>query len=67
MIKIASLTDRDLGRWVQYVSASGTHQRGRIKSWSKRFIHVVYYCDNRWDEYERFTAASTLPEDISFD
>jgi hypothetical protein len=66
MIPIASLTDADRGQWVVYGGRFGLIERGRIKSWNNRFIHVVYYCDGHWDQWEEYTAASTLPDYLVF-
>jgi hypothetical protein len=65
MINLASLTDRDRGAWVQFIGF-GMRQRGRIKTWNDRFIYVVYCCGGHWKDYEQYTAAPTLPEDLSF-
>jgi hypothetical protein len=67
MIAIASLTDSDRGRWVIYSARPGHAVRGRIKSWSDRFIYVVYHCAEQWDRFSDYTAASTLPEDLEFE
>ena len=68
MIPISSLTESDKGRWVIYHSArSGTIQRGRLKSWRDPFIFVVYRCDDKWEDYERYTARPTSPEDLKFE
>ena len=66
MILLNSLTDQDIGRWVVYTDGMGKKELGKIKSWNKYFIFVVYTCDNQWDRYQEFTGASTRPEDLTF-
>jgi hypothetical protein len=67
MIDIRSLTDADRGRWVEYSARPCSEpERGRIKSWNERFIYVVYRCGGYWDDYQNYTAAPTLPEDLQF-
>jgi hypothetical protein len=67
MILLDSLTDADRGRFVIYSVLPAHVERGRIKTWNDRFIYVVYRCDGRWDDYEQFTAAPTLPENLIFE
>ena len=64
MIPIASLTNADRGEWVLY--RGDLIERGRIKSWDNRFIHVVYHCYGHWDQWEDYTATSILPDDLVF-
>jgi hypothetical protein len=66
MLRIGDLNESDHGKWVEYCSATGQRERGRIKSWGTTFVFVVFHCRDQWDDYERFTAAATLPEDLSF-
>jgi hypothetical protein len=65
-LQIDQLSDKDRGRWVEYCSTTGQRERGRIKSWDRSFVFVVFRCDGRWDEYKNFTASATLPEEILF-
>jgi len=68
MIDINSLKTSDVGRWVEYFPYRGREGReeGRIKSWNDKFVFVVYNCGDRWDEYQNFTAAATLPNELNF-
>jgi hypothetical protein len=67
MIPIASLTANDRGRWVIYSTRLGHIERGRIKSWTDKFIYVVYRCpDDQWDQFADYTAAPTRPEDLEY-
>ena len=55
------------GRWVIYRPRCGQQEkRGRIKSWNKALIHVVYRCSGHWDCFEDYSARPTLPEDLEF-
>ncbi len=63
MIEIKKLTEEDIGKWVEYWPNQET---GRIKSWNTRFIFVVYKCDNDWDNFLNYTAASTHPKALNF-
>jgi hypothetical protein len=65
MIDISSITEADRGRWVIYSKGPRTN-RGRILRWNSRFIFVVFWCNDKWDEYENYTAAATRPEDVCF-
>lgn len=66
MIRIDSLTDKDVGRWVWYTPGFGAMEKGRLKSWNEKSIFVVYSCNQEWGRYKDFTAASTTPEDLQF-
>lgn len=67
MIKIKQLTDADKGRWVTYRATGGDKvELGRIKSWNKTVVFVVYACDDDWDRYKDFTGAATDPDDLEF-
>lgn len=67
VISISSLKSSDVGRWVVYSACSGHVERGRIKSWSDRFIYVVFRCRKDWDAFEQYTAAPTRQEDLEFE
>jgi hypothetical protein len=67
MIPIASLTAADRGRWVIYNAVPCHIERGHIKNWTDQFIYVVFRCpDDQWDNFEDYTAAPTLPQDLEF-
>jgi hypothetical protein len=63
MIELYKLTQADIGKWVYY-KVNGTI--GRIKSWNKRWIFVVYKCDKRWDRYQMYTGCATNPRELEF-
>jgi hypothetical protein len=63
MINIAELSPSDMGRWVKYIP---TGEVGKLKAWSQQSIWVVYYCDGNWDEYARYTALLTKPEQLEW-
>lgn len=68
-INLSLLKESDRGRWVVYKKnskLSGESEEGRIKSWNKVFIFVVYKCNGEWDRYQDFTGQATKPEDLTF-
>lgn len=67
MINIDKLTSVDVGRWVSYCILPPHCDRGRIKSWSKQFVYVVFRCGGNWDDFIDYTAAPTLPEYLDFE
>lgn len=66
MIDIAELRKEDIGRWALYEGSAGEKEKGRIKSWSDKYVFVVYKCDSQWDRFQDFTAAATNPKDLRF-
>ena len=64
MINIKELTKADVGRWVEYQNSYGQIEKGKIKSWNNKYIFVVYHCDDKWDNFQDYTAAATKPEDL---
>ena len=64
MIDITKLTDKDIGKWVIYISGYGKEEKGKLKSWNDKYIFVVYHCANQWDRFQDFTAAATNPRDL---
>jgi hypothetical protein len=67
MIPIASLTPADVGCWVIYSALPSHPERGRIKNWNDRFIYVVYWGAEHWQDFEQYTAAPTLPQHLDFE
>lgn len=65
MISITSLKDSDKGKTVWYKSFDG-YEKGILKSWTDSTIFVVYPGGNdaKKDHWDRYTAASTRPEDL---
>ena len=69
MIDITKLTDRDVGRWVEYnveYNFGSTSEKGRIKSWNDKYIFVVYKCDDNWNGFQNYTGCSTHPRSLNF-
>lgn len=66
MIAINSLSPKDVGRWVTYHPTAHHSEDGRIKSWNAHVIYVVYQCDNKWNDYQQYTAQATSPKDLDF-
>jgi len=65
MIDITALNSASIGAWVEYNDGHGKVERGRIKSFNDEVIFVVYRCDDRWTEFENFTAEATEPRDLT--
>jgi len=68
-IDITKLIDKDIGKRVVYESSGKDKlEEGRIKSWNKKNIFVVYFGNNKdkEDRYQDYTAAATTPEDLVF-
>lgn len=63
-IAISSLSPEHVGRWVRYTPRVGTPEIGRIKSWNKAIIWVVYKCADQWDRFKEFTANATDHKDL---
>lgn len=71
MIKVERLSQKDIGRWVEYRPNYGEPQKGRLKSWReggvyRDIVHVVYKCDEKWDRFSEYAAVPTFPEDLCF-
>jgi hypothetical protein len=66
MINLEQLTEKDIGRFVEYHSYPDNIETGRIKSWNKKWIFVVYNCGGDWIRYRDYTAAATNPKDLQF-
>lgn len=60
------LEPKDIGRWVRYHPIYGYSEDGRIKSWNNKCVFVVYKCDNKWDEFLKYTAEATHPLKLEF-
>ena len=67
MIDINKLKKSDIGKKVVYTNGVGEQEPGIIKSWNDKWIFVVYHCDNNWENYQNYTAASTNPNDLFWD
>jgi len=60
------LTEKDVGRWVMYHGNAGEKEKGRIKTWDDEVIFVVYKCGDNWDRFTDYTAAATVPSQLTF-
>ena len=67
MIDITKLSTADIGRWVTYSVCRSHCDYGRIKSWNKQFVYVVFRCGNDWDNFADYAAAPTLAEHLEFE
>jgi hypothetical protein len=65
MIEIEKLSEKDIGRWVNYYGY-GTVEEGKIKSWNDDFVFVVYKCDHNWERFKDYTGCATNPDDLKF-
>jgi hypothetical protein len=63
MIQIKELGPQDVGKWVEYRGGAGETERGRITSWTDKYVRVVYKCDNQWQRFQDFTGCATDPGD----
>jgi hypothetical protein len=68
MIDINCLIESDKGRWVKYTPKhpKAVPEIGRVKSWNKYYVFVVYLCGGHWDCYQDYTAAATNPGHLEF-
>ena len=66
MIQIQDLKPEDVGRWVTYNKDPFEKHKGRIKTWNKEFIFVVYKCQGEWDRFLDYGAMATSPEDLDW-
>ena len=62
-----SVTNKDIGRFVEYRGGAGERERGRIKSFNDTWIFVVYKCDNQWSRFKEFTGVATDPKDLFYE
>lgn len=66
MIDIALLTEKDIGRWVWYIPDFGGREKGKLKSWNRIYVFVVFQCDGVWNKFCFYTAESVAPDDLEF-
>jgi len=68
MIDIERLEKKDIGRWVVYNKNRPTNagEEGKIKSWTRTVVFVVYSCDNDWSNFQSYTGCATDPNDLDF-
>ena len=65
MIDITKLKESDVGRWVKYKGYAKS-DKGRILSWAKKWVFVVYNCDDKWDDFKDYQGVATGPEFLTF-
>lgn len=69
MIALSSLTDDDIGREVRYTASHGDKvEVGRITSWNKMCIFVLYHAQLFPEMRPRYgqTSEATDPKDLEF-
>ena len=68
MINIKSLTEEDVGKWVLFQPpySKNKDELGKIKSWNKTFIYVVYKCAHDWNNFKNYTGVPTDPDLLIF-
>ena len=67
MINSKILTEKDIGRWVEYKSVfDPICEIGRIKSWEGNLIFVVYKCNNDWENFMNYTGCGTHCASLKF-
>jgi len=66
MIDITKLEESDIGRWVQFDKGFRSEETGRIKSFNRLYVFVVFKCDGDWDNYAKYTAESVEPSRLEF-
>ena len=65
-VEIEDLKASDISRWVEYNNGFGA-ELGRIKSWNKESVFVIYNCkDKKWSECLTMTAVATRPQNLEF-
>jgi hypothetical protein len=69
MLKLNELALTDMGRTVWYVPEYGEPEIGILKSWNFDYAFVVYpgNNDDKWTNWQNYTAAATKPEHLTFD
>lgn len=66
MINRHDLTDKDIGKWVEYINSHGLNEIGRLKGWNSSIIFVVFSCDGNWNDFKNYTGQSVRPTDLEF-
>ena len=66
MIDIKSLTKDDVSKWVRYIKDNRKSELGKIKSWNKTFVFVVYKCSGDWNNFKNYTGIPTDAKDLTF-
>ena len=68
MIDISKLTKDDVGKWVLFQPPyqKDKDELGKIKSWNKTYIYVVYKCAHDWNNFKNYTAIPTDPDTLIF-
>jgi len=66
MIDIKKVGPESIGKWVEYLDRAGKVERGKIKAWNDHVVFIVFSCNGEWNRFSEFTAAATLPADLTF-
>jgi len=66
MIDLKKLSDKDIGKWVWYVTPHGDVEIGKLKCWNDKFVFVVYKCAGEWYRFKDYTGNATNPKDLEF-
>ncbi len=68
MIEISKLTEKDVGKWVLFQPPyqKDKSELGKIKSWNKTYIYVVYRCAYDWNNFKNYTSVPTDPDTLIF-
>ena len=53
------------GDYVTYRPKFGPPEPGRVKEVRGGFVFVVYKCGNNWEAFSNYTAAATVPEELT--
>lgn len=51
MIDITKLSNKDIGKWVEYQGCAGEREKGKLKFWNDKYIFVVYKCAGNWNRF----------------
>lgn len=64
-IDISLLSEKDAGRWVQWLDSTNEAMNGRIKDWDDEYVYVVFDADD-WENYIDFESSPTDPRYLKF-
>lgn len=66
-IRISELRQSDIGKWIIYTNGVGQTERGKLKSWNRKNVFVVFKCGDEWDRFQDFTGSSCNPKTLDFE
>jgi hypothetical protein len=68
MNMLKKLVNKDIGRWLTYISFDGKESRGKLKSFDseKHIAWIVFLCNDNWDnnDWKEYTANAVFYKDI---